>query len=107
MEKIVTRFLQNGVTPAQIGVITPYEGQRAHIMAVMGRTGTLRSDLYADIEVSSVDAFQVRLIMRCCLCYGAWKRPVLATSFDHALLHQLRRSIALPHAIASCFCFAA
>jgi superfamily I DNA and/or RNA helicase len=71
VEKIVTRFLQNGVTPAQIGVITPYEGQRAHIMTVMGRTGTLRSDLYADIEVSSVDAFQV------CVFVGVgWDKPL-------------------------------
>ncbi len=60
VEKIVTRFLQNGVNPGQIGVITPYEGQRAHVISVMARQGTLRQDLYADIEVSSVDAFQVR-----------------------------------------------
>lgn len=25
VEKIVTRLLQNGLTPSQIGVITPYE----------------------------------------------------------------------------------
>jgi hypothetical protein len=60
VEKIVTRFLQNGVNPAQIGVITPYEGQRAHVVSVMTRSGTMRQDLYRDIEVSSVDAFQGR-----------------------------------------------
>lgn len=60
VEKIVTRFLQNGVNPAQIGVITPYEGQRAHVLSVMSRSGTMRADLYRDIEVSSVDAFQGR-----------------------------------------------
>ena len=27
VEKIVTHFLRSGVTPAQIGIITPYEGQ--------------------------------------------------------------------------------
>lgn len=30
VEKIVTHLLRHGVTPDQIGVITPYEGQRAH-----------------------------------------------------------------------------
>ena len=60
VEKIVTRLLQNGLQPSQIGVITPYEGQRAHVFAVMLRNGTMRQDLYRDVEVSSVDAFQVR-----------------------------------------------
>lgn len=31
VEKAVTRLIQGGLAPAQIGVITPYEGQRAHI----------------------------------------------------------------------------
>ena len=35
MEKIVTRFLKGGVTPHQIGVITPYEGQRAFLVNYM------------------------------------------------------------------------
>ncbi|GLC57612.1 ATP-dependent helicase NAM7 [Pleodorina starrii] len=60
VEKVVTRFLQNGMTPAQIGVITPYEGQRAHVVSVMVRNGAMRQDLYKEIEVSSVDAFQGR-----------------------------------------------
>ena len=46
VEKLVTRFLQCGVTPAQIGVVTPYEGQRAHVVSVLLRQGTLRQDLY-------------------------------------------------------------
>ncbi|GAX77331.1 hypothetical protein CEUSTIGMA_g4777.t1 [Chlamydomonas eustigma] len=69
VEKIITRFLQCGLTPSQIGVITPYEGQRAHVVSVLLRQGTLRQDLYKDIEVSSVDAFQGRekdiIIMSC------------------------------------------
>jgi regulator of nonsense transcripts 1 len=40
-------------------VITPYEGQRAHITNTLLRQGPLRQDLYRAIEVSSVDAFQV------------------------------------------------
>lgn len=32
VEKIVTVFLKGGVNPSQIGVITPYEGQRAYVV---------------------------------------------------------------------------
>lgn len=60
VEKVVTRFLKGGVTPEQIGIITPYEGQRAHIVQYMQRNGTLRKQLYQEIEVASVDAFQGR-----------------------------------------------
>ena len=59
-EKVVTQFLRSGVMPHQIGVVTPYEGQRSYLMAYMQRNGSLRAKLYADIEVSSVDAFQGR-----------------------------------------------
>eukprot|EP01135_Chromosphaera_perkinsii_P005470 Nk52_evm19s352 gene=Nk52_evmTU19s352 len=59
-EKIVTQFLRAGVKPEQIGVITPYEGQRAYIVQHMQFNGALRSQLYQDIEVASVDAFQGR-----------------------------------------------
>lgn len=54
VEKVVTRFLQNGMSPAQIGVITPYEGQRAHVVSVMVRNGTARQDLYKEIEVRAI-----------------------------------------------------
>ena len=60
VEKLVTRFLSSGVAPEQIGVITPYEGQRAYIVAHMQRNGSLRQELYAEVEVASVDAFQGR-----------------------------------------------
>jgi len=60
VERVVTHFLKAGVVPGQIGVITPYEGQRAYIVTNMQRTGPLRSSLYKDIEVASVDSFQGR-----------------------------------------------
>eukprot|EP00775_Hariotina_reticulata_P013312 gene13312-13441_t len=60
VEKLLTRFLQAGVLPGQLGVITPYEGQRAHVVATLLRHGPLRQDLYKAVEVSSVDAFQGR-----------------------------------------------
>jgi len=33
VEKIVTKFLRANVKPSQIGVITPYEGQRAYLVS--------------------------------------------------------------------------
>ncbi len=41
-------------------MITPYEGQRAYVVSHMMRAGTLRQQLYKDIEVASVDSFQGR-----------------------------------------------
>jgi regulator of nonsense transcripts 1 len=41
-------------------VITPYEGQRAFVVTHMERSGPLRTELYSDIEVASVDSFQGR-----------------------------------------------
>ena len=60
MEKIVTKFFKSGVVPGQIGVITPYEGQRSYIVNYMQYNGSLKKDLYKEIEVASVDAFQGR-----------------------------------------------
>ncbi|CAM9439699.1 unnamed protein product, partial [Pylaiella littoralis] len=70
VEKCVTRFLQKGVTPDQIGVVTPYEGQRSYLVSHLQRTGSLRSSLYSEIEVASVDSFQGRekdLILLTCV----------------------------------------
>ncbi len=60
VERVVTKFLKSGVRADQIGVITPYEGQRAFVLTHMAKAGTLRAALYKDIEVASVDSFQVR-----------------------------------------------
>ena len=60
VEKVVTNLLKCGVLPSQVGIITPYEGQRAHVVAAMTRNGPLRQALYAEIEVASVDSFQGR-----------------------------------------------
>ncbi|RKP11444.1 hypothetical protein BJ684DRAFT_12914, partial [Piptocephalis cylindrospora] len=59
-EKVVTRFLRSSVQPSQIGIITPYEGQRSFMVNYMQFSGTLRKELYKEIEVASVDAFQGR-----------------------------------------------
>jgi AAA domain len=60
VEKIATHLLRMGVTPGQIGVITPYDGQRKYVSDYMRRAGALASSLYEAIEVASVDAFQGR-----------------------------------------------
>ncbi|WFD33302.1 ATP-dependent RNA helicase [Malassezia cuniculi] len=60
VEKIITHFLRNNVLPSQIGVITPYQGQRAFLVMYMQLHGSLRKDLYSQVEVASVDAFQGR-----------------------------------------------
>ena len=60
VEKIVTRFFKSGVVPSQIGIVTPYEGQRSHIVSYMHFDGSLRKDLYKDVEVANVFAFQGR-----------------------------------------------
>jgi regulator of nonsense transcripts 1 len=60
VEKIVTRFFKAGVQPADIGVITPYEGQRSYVVSSMQNTGTFKKEHYKEIEVASVDAFQGR-----------------------------------------------
>ncbi|KAG4065353.1 hypothetical protein HA402_012298 [Bradysia odoriphaga] len=69
VEKITTRFLKCGVEPSQIGIITPYEGQRAYLVQYMQYQGSLHSKLYQGIEIASVDAFQGRekdiIIMSC------------------------------------------
>lgn len=60
VEKIVTAFFTAGVDPKQIGVVTPYEGQRSFVVNHMQLHGKLRKELYKDVEVASVDAFQGR-----------------------------------------------
>lgn len=60
VEKIVTRFLKVGILPQQIGVITPYEGQRSYVVQYMKINGTAGKEKYEAIEVASVDAFQGR-----------------------------------------------
>uniref|UniRef100_A0AC35TGV9 Regulator of nonsense transcripts 1 n=1 Tax=Rhabditophanes sp. KR3021 TaxID=114890 RepID=A0AC35TGV9_9BILA len=60
VELLATKFLNAGVTPDQIGIITPYGGQRAYIVQHMNACGTLHYRLYNEIEVANVDAFQGR-----------------------------------------------
>ena len=60
MEKLVTKLMKCRVKPEQIGIITPYEGQRAYVVQHMQFNGSMPRDLYQELEVASVDAFQGR-----------------------------------------------
>lgn len=60
VEKIVTLMLKSGINPDQVGVVTPYEGQRSFVVSYMQKNGPQRSELYKEIEVASVDSFQGR-----------------------------------------------
>ncbi|KAI9680308.1 MAG: hypothetical protein M1829_001194 [Trizodia sp. TS-e1964] len=60
VEKIITRFFKAGVQPGDIGIITPYEGQRSYVVSSMQINGTFKKENYKEIEVASVDAFQGR-----------------------------------------------
>jgi len=60
VEKIVTKFLKSGIKPEQIGVVTPYEGQRSFLVQYLQYQGSLHAKMYQDIEIASVDAFQGR-----------------------------------------------
>jgi len=52
--------INGGVEPSSIGIITPYEGQRAYLAAILARNPDLKREAFAEIEIASVDAFQGR-----------------------------------------------
>ncbi|KAL7675792.1 hypothetical protein ACOME3_002056 [Neoechinorhynchus agilis] len=60
IEKMITRLLKAGIEPEQLGIVTPYEGQRAYIVHFMKSCGALPRQTYERVEVASVDAFQGR-----------------------------------------------
>lgn len=62
VDKIIARLVRDGVLPDQIGVITPYEGQRVYIWQYLKLNSTVPKSALneLEVEVSSVDAFQGR-----------------------------------------------
>lgn len=69
VEKIATRFLRAGVKPEQIGVITPYEGQRAYLVQYMQFSGSLHANLYL---VRCVYEFLITNLLANCAFDNIW-----------------------------------
>lgn len=63
MEKVVTHLLRGGVAPDQIGIITPYEGQRMHVLSTLPRCGPLNAALYAEARAWLASASSAQLLM--------------------------------------------
>ena len=61
VEKVINRLYMDGVKPSQIGVITPYQGQRAYLTTLIKNSRAAdQAEPYDEIEIASVDAFQGR-----------------------------------------------
>lgn len=58
VDRFVTAICQAGVSPSNVGVITPYSGQRSSLLNYFSNTGTMRPDVYKNILVGPVESFQ-------------------------------------------------
>ncbi|KCV70861.1 hypothetical protein, variant 1 [Fonticula alba] len=57
--QVLNRLLDRGVSPDEIGIISPYNGQCRHIRSLMMQPANYaKRQLYKRVEVASVDAFQ-------------------------------------------------
>lgn len=60
VEKVVNALIRSGVKAQNLGIITPYKGQRAYIVNYLAKNGALNPEIYKSIECASVDGFQGR-----------------------------------------------
>jgi len=60
VERVVNKMFKRGICPNQIGIITPYEGQRSYVLNYMLQAGNATKEQIEELEVASVDAFQGR-----------------------------------------------
>ena len=75
VEKIATRFLRSNVKPEQIGIITPYEGQRAYIVQYMQYSGSLNKKLYqvtCSIDMNFLGCLLLYKYVCCVFAFMSW-----------------------------------
>ena len=75
VEKIATRFLRSNVKPEQIGIITPYEGQRAYIVQYMQYSGSLNKKLYqvtCSINMNFLGCLLLYKYVCCVFAFMSW-----------------------------------
>ena len=63
VDKILFYLERAGVKAKQIGIITPYKGQRAYIISFLQKNGQITSknpNYYKELEIASVDGYQGR-----------------------------------------------
>lgn len=58
VSQIISKLCHAGVNPRDIGVITPYAGQRYFLKTFLTSAGDLPVEFYSYIEIASVDSFQ-------------------------------------------------
>jgi len=56
--QVISKLCKAGVSPNQIGIITPYAGQRLYLKQLLPATGDLPPEFYSSITIASVDSFQ-------------------------------------------------
>jgi hypothetical protein len=93
VEKIATRFLRAGVKPEQIGVITPYEGQRAYIVQYMQYSGSMHVNLYQVLHVLLTNFFIILTQSHCVLKSSLQINVHKITHWQFNQVHQKREGI--------------
>ena len=55
---MVTSMLKGGLTPDQIGVITPYQAQRTYLIEHMMHSGSQKQELYQSYNTIHITQFK-------------------------------------------------